>query len=258
MSGSLAAFQDAFVAALTDAPGSAAGEVAALVGQPGFAVYRNTLAKGCVDALRANFPAVERLVGEEWFAAAAALYAREKPPRRGPLLEYGEDFPAFLQDFEPALALPYLSGVAQLDRLWLEAFSAVEQPVLALAALATQTPEQLARQPLVPRAALRWRWFAELPVYSIWSWTREGRQVPAELVWQGEGVLLSRSAGRIGWQPLERAGCAFLDACAAGRSLEQASEQALAVQPQLDFNDLLGRLLAAGAFAALVPTTPST
>ncbi len=258
MSGSLGAFQDAFVAALTGAPDSAAGEVAALLGQPGFAVYRNTLAKGCVDALRANFPAVERLVGEEWFAAAAMLYAREMPPRSGPLLEYGEDFPAFLQGFEPARELPYLSGVAQLDRLWLEVFSAVEQPVLGLAGLTTQTPEQLARQTLVPRAALRWRWFAELPVFSIWSCTREGRVVPAELVWQGEGVLLSRSAGRIGWQPLEHAGCAFLDACAAGRSLEQASELALAIQPQLDFNDLLGRLLAAGAFAALVPPTPST
>ena len=258
MSGSLAAFQDAFVAALTGAPGSAAGEVAALVAQPGFAVYRNTLLKGCVDALRANFPSVERLVGEEWFAAAATLYAREMLPRSGPLLEYGEDFPAFLQGFEPARALPYLGGVAQLDRLWREVFGAVEQPVLVLAALATQAPQQLARQTLVPRAALRWRWFAELPVFSIWSCTREGRQLPAELVWQGEGALLSRSAGRIGWQPLERGGCAFLDACAAGRSLEQASEQALAAQPQLDFNDLLGRLLAAGAFAALVPTTPST
>ena len=85
MSGSLGAFQDAFVAALTGAPDSAAGEVAALVGQPGFAVYRNTLAKGCVDALRANFPTVERLVGEEWFAAAATLYARQMPPRSGPL-----------------------------------------------------------------------------------------------------------------------------------------------------------------------------
>ncbi|NHC10061.1 HvfC/BufC N-terminal domain-containing protein [Stutzerimonas degradans] len=258
MNGSLAVFQDAFVAALTDVPDSAAGALAELVAQPGFAVYRNTLIKGCVDALRANFPAVERLVAAEWFAAAAALYAREKPPRSGPLLEYGEDFPAFLQGFEPARALPYLAGVAQLDRLWLDVFSAVEQPVVALAALATQTPEQLARQALVPRAALRWRWFAELPIFSIWSCTREGRVVPAELVWQGEGVLLSRSAGRIGWQPLERAGCVFLDACAAGQSLEQAAELALEVQPEPDFNDLLGRLLAAGAFAALMPTTKST
>lgn len=174
------------------------------------------------------------------------------------MLEYGEDFPAFLQRFEPARELPYLSGVAQLDRLWLELFSAVEQPVLALAALATKTPEQLARKTLVPRAALRWRWFAELPVFSIWSCTREGREVSPMLVWQGEGALLSRSAGRISCQPLERASCVFLDACAAGRSLEQSSELALAVQPELDFNDLLGRLLATGAFAALVPTTPST
>ncbi|CAM5260009.1 hypothetical protein SSTU70S_06589 [Stutzerimonas stutzeri] len=258
MNGSLAAFQDAFVAALTDVPDSAAGALAELVAQPGFAVYRNTLIKGCVDALRANFPAVERLVGAQWFAAAAALYAREKPPRSGPLLEYGEDFPAFLQGFEAARALPYLAGVAQLDRLWLEVFSAVEQPVVALAALATQPPEQLARQSLVPRAALRWRWFAGLPVYSIWSCTREQREVPTALVWQGEGVLLSRSAGRIGWQSLERAGCVFLDACAAGRSLEQAAELALEVQPELDFDDLLGRLLAAGAFAALVPSTQAT
>jgi len=186
-----------------------------------------------------------------------AVRAREAATS-GPLLEYGEDFPAFLQRFEPARELPYLSGVAQLDRLWLELFSAVEQPVLALAALATKTPEQLARKTLVPRAALRWRWFAELPVFSIWSCTREGREVPAAMLWQGEGALLSRNAGRIGWQPLERAGCVFLDACAAGRSLEQASELALAVQPELDFNDLLGRLLSAGAFAALVPTMPST
>ena len=63
MSGSLAAFQDAFVAALTGAPGSAAGEVAALVGQPGFAVYRNTLAKGCVDALRAGVNSAHILDG---------------------------------------------------------------------------------------------------------------------------------------------------------------------------------------------------
>ncbi len=106
MSGSLAAFQDAFVAALTGAPDSAAGEVAALVGQPGFAVYRNTLAKGCVEALCANFPAVERLVGEEWFAAAATLYAREMPPRSGPLLEYGENFPAFCRASNRRVSCP--------------------------------------------------------------------------------------------------------------------------------------------------------
>ena len=36
-----------------------------LAAQPAFAVYRNTVMKGCVDALEANFPTVARLVGEE-------------------------------------------------------------------------------------------------------------------------------------------------------------------------------------------------
>jgi len=91
------------------------------------------------------------------------------------------------------------------------------------------------------------------------SWTGSGSRHSAP--WSNPfspSLAWRRTPRSIGWQPLERAGCAFLDACAAGRSLEQASELALAVQPQLDFNDLLGRLLAAGAFAALVPTTPST
>jgi Putative DNA-binding domain len=57
----LADYQDAFAQALlAEDPGSASPELARLVAQPGFAVYRNTVLKGCIDALHANFPAVAR------------------------------------------------------------------------------------------------------------------------------------------------------------------------------------------------------
>jgi len=55
----------------------------------------------------------------------------------------------------------------------------------------------------------------------------------------------------VSWQPLEHGGCVFLNACAAGLSLDQASAQALAAQADLDFTDLLARLLGAAAFAPL-------
>ena len=42
--------------------------------------------KGCIDALQANYPAVTRLVGEEWFRAAAAVYVRQAPPTNPMLL----------------------------------------------------------------------------------------------------------------------------------------------------------------------------
>ena len=82
MESDLGQFQNAFVEALrtrTTAPIAAwlpEGEV-----EPaGLAVYRNTVAKGCVDALAANFPTVASLVGDEWFRAAPALSAAEHPP----------------------------------------------------------------------------------------------------------------------------------------------------------------------------------
>ncbi|HLS57002.1 MAG TPA: putative DNA-binding domain-containing protein, partial [Zeimonas sp.] len=54
----LARFQDAFLRALlADAPVPAGdATIAGLCGQPGFAVYRNTAIKGCIDALQANYP----------------------------------------------------------------------------------------------------------------------------------------------------------------------------------------------------------
>ena len=36
--------------------------------RPGFSVYRNTVMAGCVDALPANYPTVDQLVGVEWLS----------------------------------------------------------------------------------------------------------------------------------------------------------------------------------------------
>ena len=84
----LSTFQDGFSAALLGPPADAPW-LSALESQPGFAVYRNTVLKGCIDALQANYPTVCQLVGDDWFRAAAAVFARSQPPREGLLVDYG-------------------------------------------------------------------------------------------------------------------------------------------------------------------------
>lgn len=71
----LSHFQDAFSAALfqgdIDHSARSPSEVQALPAlqaQPGFAVYRNTVLKACIDALQANYPTVNQLVGDHGFA----------------------------------------------------------------------------------------------------------------------------------------------------------------------------------------------
>jgi hypothetical protein len=231
----IAAFQDRFARALL-----AAGQS----GPPAFAVYRNTVIKGCIDALQANFPAVARLVGDEWFRAAAAVYARGHPPRVPMLLEYGEDFGAFLEAFEPAAEMPYLPAVAALDRCWTQAHIAADESVLDAGTLAVLDPAQLGALRLRPHAAARWAWFG-LPAYSIWSRNREENPATSDIDWVGEGALLTRPGDSVRWMPLDAPACAFLDACARGEPLAQAAGSV----PAASLAGLLASLLEAGAFA---------
>jgi len=247
----LARFQDAFARALLADPAEADDCVAALAAQPAFAVYRNTVMKGCVDALEANFPAVARLVGEEWFRAAAAVYARAELPAEPSLLAYGGSFPAFLARFGPAAALPYLAEVARLDRLWTESHAAADGPVLDRSAFARLAPDSLGEAVLEPHPAARWAWFDATPAFTIWSRNRDEAAADGEIDWRGEGALLTRPVGAVRWIPIDAAACRFLDACALGAPLSLALESALEADANANLVRLVNALLDAGALARI-------
>jgi hypothetical protein len=246
--GALSRFQDAFEYALLAPDSAPDAEVAALTTQPAFAVYRNTVMKGCIDALQANYPAVTRLVGEEWFRATASIFVRQSPPTNPMLLDYGVAFADFLASFEPAAELPYLPDVARLDRYWTEAHAAPDDVVLDPATVAALAPEALASTVLRPHAAARWAWFSDAPIYSIWSRNRADETPHDELEWKPEGALLTRPHDVVQWFDIDAAGCAFLEACAKGRTLGAAADAALEAQADTDFARLMSTLLGAGAF----------
>lgn len=257
-SGGLRAFQDSFAAALfagAEAPGMPP-QVSRLVAQPGFAVYRNTVMKGCIDALQANYPAVVRLMGEAWFRAAAALYVPAHLPRRPSLLDYGHDFADFLATFEPAAEYAWLPDVARLERFWTEAHGAADALPLPPAAIAGMPPARLAVTALAPHPTARWVWFADHPCVTIWSRNRildELATAPTEespkIDWHAEGVLITRPRGHVQWAPLSQSGYAFLDACARGGTLADAAIAALDADAGADLAALMAQLLEAGAFA---------
>jgi hypothetical protein len=248
---SLAHFQDAFSQALLGSDAAPAREVAALTAQPAFAVYRNTVMKGCIDALLANYPAVTRLVGEEWMRAAAAIHVQRALPADPTLLRYGSDFEEFLAHFTPAAELPYLPGVARLDRLWNEAHAARDEAAMRPSAIAQLTPDVLACTVLHPHAAARWAWFGDAPIYTLWSRNRTEDPSACDVEWQAEGALLTRPDDAVTWIAADAATCAFLDTCAAGGTLTAAAQAALDMNEKADLAQLMSLLLTAGAFGRM-------
>src|SRR5262245_37344384 len=72
-----------------------------------FEIYRNNVVAGLTRALAIRFPATEKIVGEEFFAAMARAFVLRHPPTSPVLLNYGDDFSAFVEGFAPAKTVPY-------------------------------------------------------------------------------------------------------------------------------------------------------
>ncbi len=101
--------QRAFAAALLDADRDIPEGLVTPDGQPAakrFGIYRNNVTVSLVNALSEIFPTVQNLVGEDFFRAMARLYVQDNPPASRLLFEYGASFPAFIEQFEPALTCP--------------------------------------------------------------------------------------------------------------------------------------------------------
>lgn len=248
-----AAFQRDFFRALLAPADAAAALLPGVATQAAFAVYRNTAMKACIDALAANFPTVERLVGSDWFRAVAARHVALHPPRDGRLLCYGTAFADFLDEALAATGmaaeLPYLADVARFDQAWREAHAAADAPVLDPAALARLAPAQLARTVLRPHPAARWHGSSATPAFALWRQHRPpGMADAATPAWIADAGLLTRPGDHVRCQAITPAQLRLLDACAAGLPLDAAADAALHHHPDADPASLLPELLLAGTF----------
>ena len=60
--------------------------------QKRFGVYRNNVMASLIEALKANFPIVYKLVGEDFFKALAVAFISHNPPNIPMLFKYGAQF----------------------------------------------------------------------------------------------------------------------------------------------------------------------
>ncbi|HYA81246.1 MAG TPA: DNA-binding domain-containing protein, partial [Methylocystis sp.] len=131
-----------------------------------FAVYRNNVVVGLVDALAERFPVVLRLVNEEFFRAMAGAHVRRTPPSSPILAQYGAEFPAFIEGFASARELPFLADVARLEYAVGLAYHAADATPLPLEdiaeALKSQPDRRLVLHPSVQLASSRH------PIVDIW------------------------------------------------------------------------------------------
>ena len=210
-------------------------------------VYRNTMLNGCVDALRANYPVTAQLLGGEMFEAVAAEHASQCPPRRPVLALYGARFPNWLQEQSWFREVPYLSDVARIERLRIEALFAADTEPMDMGWLRDREDWNSIRLKLHPAARFAW---LSAPAMSIWLAHQESTVGELDFMWKAGGVLLTRPALDIQSAHLGREGHRFLSGIRLGESVGAAAIATASLYPETDIGSLFSSLVNAGAFAA--------
>jgi Putative DNA-binding domain len=198
-----------------------------------FAIYCNNVVVGVVSALEARFPATRKIVGEDFFKGAAKLFAATQPPRSPLMLFYGDAFPAFLADFEPAREVPYLADVARLEAARARAYHAADAKPLAPAALSGGLPEAIAGMRFILHPSVEIV-ASDYPVVTIWAMNSGEIDLAPISDWRGEDALVSRRGFDVEVRRLPPGAKSFLQDLAAGNPLGTAAAAALAGDASFD------------------------
>jgi hypothetical protein len=246
----LRAFQGAFAAALLDAR----PRLPPLVSRASdadaarrFGIYRNNVTASLSAALAARFPVVGRLVGVDFFRAMALRFVEHHPPRSPVLSTYGVEFPDFLDRFEPAAALAYLSDVARLEWARAVAYHAADDRPLDITILSSIPSDRLHDVRLTLHAGAQVV-VSEFPIVSIWrtnTYDDTVRAIGPDL--PGEAALVSRPALDVLVTSLPQAAARLIAHLAAGDTLGAAAKVATEHDPEIDLSDALALLFGAGA-----------
>ena len=236
-------------------------EAAALIRPDGLAaadrlsIYRSTLFGALTNALRLSYPAVHRLVGADFFEAAAHRFIAAQPPRDAYLDHYGAGFPDFLARFPAAWSVPYLPDVARLE--WsvsraLHAPDAAPLDMPALAAVGGSSQELVSFVPHPSLGLIR----ASYPVDTIWRAVLEQDDETLGAIDLDDAqlwLLIQRLPTGIDVQRMSEAAWRFTSALCAGQPLGEAVDLACGS----DVATLLAEHLAAGRFIAFHLTEPA-
>lgn len=218
-----------------------------------FAVYRNNVHVGLVEALVRAFPVVHRIVGAEFFRAMARAYVAEHKPDSAVLIRYGRSFADFVARFPPVERLAYLADVARLEYAWSEAYHAADADPIGLQELKGVASALLPDTRMGAHPATRLL-SSDYAIGSIWS-AHQHEQVAPVLTARAETVLVTRPQAEVTAVVLPEADAPFIAALLAGDTIAEAAVRVDEGGQDFDPGTALTGLISLGAISALQFTT---
>jgi hypothetical protein len=216
-------------------------------------IYANTARVNFVESMRSSFPAVRRLVGDEYFRQCALQFREMYPSRSGDLQQTGVGFSDYLAGIHAGSEFVYLSDVARLEWCWQEALTAAEHAPFRLDKLAALDASAYEDVRFLIHPSLR-LFSSEYPCRRIWEANLNEAVdfAPIDLRDGADRLVIVRFLGQLRIHEISVGEFNFLRAVQAGGKLGIAVERALEVDAAFDAGAALRRCIEHGAIVDCV------
>lgn len=213
-----------------------------------YSVYRNNVTVSLIEAMQTGFPLVRKLIGPTNFDNLAQVFARDNPPKTPLMMFYGDDFPAFLDGFQPLAQIGFLSDCARLDLGIRKSYHAADAATLTAQELGAIDPERLMQQTfrLAPSTVIiQSKW----PLYDIWRFNNvDGSPKPQATA---QDVIITRTEYNPAPHALPVGAALWLENLTNGQPFGAAHEATLKAHPDFDLAQALTLALNTQVFEKL-------
>lgn len=187
-------------------------------------VYAEAYRLRLVEALAADYPALQALLGEDDFAELGRIYAEAHPSRDASIRWFGRHLGRFLQDDLEYRERPDLAELAAFEWALSEAFDAAETPAVS--------PEELAALPAARWPDLRLRFHPALRrvefrfnTPEVWrALNRQGSPPPFEALDSPQAWIVWRSDLKLFFRSLDASEAQAFDALHQGLHFAEVCE----------------------------------
>jgi len=214
------------------------------------AVYKNNVYSRLIDALVSTYPAVQRLVGEDFFRYAAQEFIASQAARSKSLLLFSKSFADFIESFPAASSVPYLADVARLEYIYLLSYHAPDaQPLKQHQFLEYVAANAGAKLALHPSAFLM---SSRYPVARIWEANASEEPIDGKISINGnqEFLLVIRPQVTVEVRTLTRSAFFALRAISKGLSYADALVEGRQAAPDDDVQTQLQSLAGGETFVS--------
>ncbi len=210
-------------------------------------IYKNNTFITLTEALSKTYSVINNLVGDDFFTYTANEYLKNNQPRPGPIFEFGENFPDFLDQFEPAASLSYLSDVARLEWAWNIAYHAAEENPLSVQNLSSIPNDKLATISFNLHPSCQFI-TSEFPIDKIWYANQPNSSIDEITLDDGANILIVRPHESVNIHNLNPSIYHFLASLKAGQNVEQAYLMAIKNNRQINPAQTIIDLMDIGIF----------